>query len=158
MRESLFGALESADLITDATVLDLFAGSGALGLEAASRGASSVDFVERAPKAATVVDRNCHAIARSVSGTRLRVHRASAEAFLRAASGTWDLIFIDPPYDQDDDDLARVLELLVPRLSDDSVVVLERSNRSPAPPLPGGLAVERSKKYGDTVLWWLSRS
>ncbi|MFS0867269.1 RsmD family RNA methyltransferase [Microbacterium sp. 179-B 1A2 NHS] len=156
VRESLFGALEAADLMTDAAVLDLYAGSGALGLEAVSRGAASADLVERAPKAAGVADRNARAVAKSVSPARIRVHRASADAFLRSAVGTWDLVFLDPPYDLPDADLATTLELLVPKLSADAVVVLERSSRSGEPPLPDLLQVDRSKKYGDTALWWAS--
>ena len=65
MRESLFSALESADLIAEAAVLDLYAGSGALGLEAVSRGAVSADLVEKAPRAASVAERNARAIGRA---------------------------------------------------------------------------------------------
>lgn len=156
VRESLFGALEAADLLADAVVLDLYAGSGALGLEAASRGAATVDLVERAPKAAAVADRNARAVAKSVAPARVRVHRASADAFLRTAVGTWDLVFLDPPYDLTDAELAVTLELLVPRLAPDAIVVLERSSRSAEPPLPAALQIDRSKKYGDTALWWAS--
>ena len=156
VRESLFGALEAADLVDGATVLDLYAGSGALGLEAVSRGAASADLVERSPRAASVIERNVRAIARSVPGRPLRVHRAAAEGFLRAAGPTFDLVFVDPPYDLPDAEISTTLGLLVPRLRADAVVVLERATRSGEPSLPAGLTVDRARRYGDTTLWWLA--
>ena len=158
VRESLFGALESADLIRDAAVLDLYAGSGALGLEAVSRGATSVDLVERAPRAASVIERNVRAVARSLPGRRLVVHRAPADSFLRSAGTAFDLVFVDPPYDMPDTEVETTLGLLVSRLSAEAVVVLERATRSGDPALPDGLMVDRAKKYGDTTLWWLRPS
>jgi 16S rRNA (guanine966-N2)-methyltransferase len=155
VRESLFGALDAADVVTDAAVLDLYAGSGALGLEAVSRGAASADLVERAPRAAKVAEQNARAVGRSVPHAALRVHRASADAFLRQGVSSWDLVFVDPPYGLGDDELTGTLALLAPRLTPGALVVVERSSRSPEPPLPTGLVVERSKRYGDTTLWWV---
>lgn len=154
VRESLFGALESADLIDGAAVLDLFAGSGALGLESLSRGCASVELVERAPKAASVAERNARAIAKVVPHARVRVHRAAADAFLRAGSTTYDLVFIDPPYDLADEELTLTLALLAPRLSPGAVVIVERATRSGEPTFGQGLQLDRAKKYGDTTLWW----
>ncbi|MFI8631816.1 16S rRNA (guanine(966)-N(2))-methyltransferase RsmD [Microbacterium sp. NPDC077663] len=156
VRESLFGALEAAGLVANAAVLDLYAGSGALGLEAVSRGAASADLVERAPRAASVIDRNVRAVARSLPGRRIAVHRAAADAFLRSAGAAFDLVFVDPPYDMTDAELSATLELLVPRLSAVATVVVERATRSGEPALPGSLVVERAKKYGDTTLWWVT--
>lgn len=156
VRESLFGALESADLIESAAVLDLYAGSGALGLEAVSRGASSADLVERAPRAASVIERNVRAVARSLPDRRVTVHRSSADAFLRAGGPSFDLVFVDPPYDMTDAEVSTTLALLTPRLTDSAVVVVERATRSGEPDLPAGLVVDRVKKYGDTTLWWLA--
>ncbi|MET0296194.1 MAG: 16S rRNA (guanine(966)-N(2))-methyltransferase RsmD [Microbacterium sp.] len=153
VRESLFGALESADALRGAAVLDLFAGSGALGLEALSRGAASADLVEKAPKAAAVAQRNALKVGKA-AGTTARVHRSSAEFFLRGAAGPYDLVFLDPPYDVDEDDLAATLSALVPALAEGASVVIERASRSPEPRLPEGLVAMRSKKYGDTTLWW----
>lgn len=155
VRESLFGALEAGDRVADAAVLDLFAGSGALGLEALSRGAASADLVEKSPRAASVVERNVHAVSRAVPGARVRVHRTAVDSFLRASSDTFDLVFVDPPYDLDEAALAEVLALLVPRLSNVAVVVVERATRSGAPGVPPGLRTVRDRKYGDTTLWWL---
>lgn len=154
VRESLFGALESADLLHEAVVLDLYAGSGALALEAISRGAVQAELVEKSPRAAGVAERNARTVARAVPDARIRVHRASADAFLRTTSVTFDLVFIDPPYDISDADIAATLALLPPRLSPGAAVIVERSSRSPEPILPAGVTIERSKTYGDTTLWW----
>lgn len=156
VRESLFGALESADALAGAAVLDLFAGSGALGLEAVSRGAASADLVEKAPRAASVLERNARAIGRVVPAATVRVHRAAADAHLRTASGRYDVVFVDPPYDLDDDALALTLGLLVPRLADDALVIVERASRTGEPTVPAGLELQRVKKYGDTTMWWLT--
>lgn len=158
VRESLFGALESGDHVRGAAVLDLYAGSGALGLEAISRGAASADLVERAPRAASVVERNVRAVSRAVPTARVRVHRAAVDAFLRSATGDYDLVFVDPPYDLDAASLATTLALLAPRLSAEAVVVVERATRSGEPAIPAGLDLAREKKYGDTTLWWLRRA
>jgi 16S rRNA (guanine966-N2)-methyltransferase len=158
VRESLFGALESADALRGASVLDLYAGSGALGLEAVSRGASSADLVEKAPRAASVVQRNASRVAKALRrDAAIRVHRTSAVSFLRGLPGLFDLVFIDPPYDVAESDLSQMLELLVPSLAPDATVILERGSRSPEPALPAGLAHVRDKKYGDTRLWWVRR-
>ncbi len=154
VRESLFGALESAGALEGAAVADLYAGSGALGLEAVSRGAVSADLVEKAPRAASVTERNARTVQRAVPAARIRVHRMSVDAFLRTISARFDLVFIDPPYDVSDDELSTTLGLLVPRLSPEATVVVERATRSPAPVLPAGLIAARDKRYGDTTLWW----
>jgi 16S rRNA (guanine966-N2)-methyltransferase len=155
VRESLFGALESADAVRGAAVLDLYAGSGALGLEAASRGAASVDLVEKAPRAATVAQRNAGRVAKSVGADAvIRVHRSSVDAYLRAARGPFDLVLLDPPYDVGETELAATLALLVPLVAEGAEVVIERASRSPEPTLPEGLVASRSKRYGDTTLWW----
>ncbi|WEK14568.1 MAG: 16S rRNA (guanine(966)-N(2))-methyltransferase RsmD [Candidatus Microbacterium phytovorans] len=156
VRESLFGALEAADLLEGAAVADLYAGSGALGLEAVSRGAVSADLVERAARAATVAERNVRTVQRAVPAAALNVHRMTADAFLRAGTSAFDVVFIDPPYDIPEPELATTLELLAPRLRPDAVVIVERATRSPAPALPDSLVSSRSKRYGDTTLWWVS--
>jgi len=156
VRESLFGALESADAIRGAAVLDLYAGSGALGLESLSRGAASVDLVEKSPRAATLVQRNASKVARSIGpGAVSRVHRSAVLAFLRVPRGPFDLVFADPPYDLTDAELTEALALLVPSLSPQATVIVERASRSGAPALPGGLEHVRDKKYGDTTLSWI---
>lgn len=155
VRESLFGALEASDLIDGARALDLYAGSGALGLEAVSRGAVSADLVEKAPRAASVAERNARTVGRAVPEATIRVHRAAVDAYLTSASARFDLVFVDPPYDLDDAGLTETLTLLAERLSPDAVVVIERATRSGAPTLPATLTHDRAKKYGDTTLWWV---
>ncbi|HET8928827.1 MAG TPA: 16S rRNA (guanine(966)-N(2))-methyltransferase RsmD [Microbacterium sp.] len=157
VRESLFGALESADLVRGSAVLDLYAGSGALGLEAASRGAASVDLVERSAGAAAVVRRNVAKVAKAVgSDATLRVHAMSARMFLRGVAGPFDLVFLDPPYDIDEDDLDAVLDALPDLLAPGAAVIVERASRSPRPSPPQSLVHVREKRYGDTALWWLA--
>jgi 16S rRNA (guanine966-N2)-methyltransferase len=159
VRESLFGALESADLVRGATVLDLYAGSGALALEAISRGAVVADLVERSPRAATVAERNAARVGKAVGRDAvIRVHRASADGFLRTTNGRYDIVFLDPPYDVGEAELTETLGLLVPVLAEDARVVVERASRSPQPQLPPGLVATRDKRYGDTTLWWSATS
>src|SRR6478736_4912883 len=118
VRESLFGALESAEALQGAAVLDLYAGSGALGLEAVSRGAASADLVEKSPRAAAVVERNAAKVAKSVGrDAAIRVHRSPVSAFLGGPGGPYDLVFLDPPYDFDEHELTHALALLVPSLA-----------------------------------------
>lgn len=154
VRESLFGALESADAVRGAAVLDLYTGSGALGLEALSRGAASADLVEKSPRAASVAQRNADRVVKSLGGGIARVHRLAVDAYLRGARGPFDLVLIDPPYDLRESELTGSLTLLVPVLADHATVVIERASRSPEPVMPDGLVIDRSKKYGDTTLWW----
>ncbi|HEX6953722.1 MAG TPA: RsmD family RNA methyltransferase [Agromyces sp.] len=158
VREAIFSALEARDAVEGAVVLDLYAGSGALGLEAASRGAAEVVLVERAKPAADVCRRNAAAVTRAARGAapRIRVEPRSVAAYLESAPGDVDLAFIDPPYELGERELARDLELLAPRLSPDALVVVERSSRSPEPEWPAGIAPERRRAYGETTLWWAS--
>jgi 16S rRNA (guanine966-N2)-methyltransferase len=156
VRESLFGSLESADALRGAAVLDLYAGSGALALEAVSRGAASADLVEKSSRAAAIAQRNAARVAKAAAtAAPIRVHRGAADPFLASSAATWDLVFIDPPYDLGEVELAATLGRLVPRLRAGATVVVERASRSPQPSLPDTLTLERSKKYGDTTLWWV---
>lgn len=159
VRESLFGALDAAGLIVDARVADLYAGSGALGLEAVSRGAASADLVEHDRAAAAVARRNAQSVAKAMGRPdAARVHRASVATFLAGAAGAagrYDLVFLDPPYDLGDDELTAALAALGPHLAVDAVVVVERARRSPAPRWDAAeLTPVRERAYGDTAVWW----
>lgn len=161
VREAIFSALEARDAVHGARVLDLYAGSGALGLEAASRGAASVVLVERSPAAAQVCRRNAAALSAAarrpgMHPPRIEVRAASVQAYLAGAGGPFDTVFIDPPYDVGDDDVHAVLSALLPLLSEDAVVCLERSARGPEPALPDGLELTRRKDYGETAIYWLA--
>ncbi|MUN08537.1 16S rRNA (guanine(966)-N(2))-methyltransferase RsmD [Agromyces luteolus] len=159
VREAIFSALEARDAVADASVLDLYAGSGALGLEAASRGAAEVVLVEKARPAAEVCRRNAAALARAARGAaapRVRVEARSVASYLESAAGGVDLAFVDPPYDLGEAELAKDLALLAPLLADSATVVVERSSRSPEPGWPDGIEPERRRDYGETTLWWAS--
>ncbi|MEJ3404190.1 16S rRNA (guanine(966)-N(2))-methyltransferase RsmD [Rathayibacter sp. YIM 133350] len=157
VREAIFSALEARDALTDAVVFDLYAGSGALGLEAVSRGAVSVVLVERSTPAAALCRRNADAVRRAAPKghePRIRVATQSVQAFLDTEGMAADLVFIDPPYDLPEPELARALHSLAGRLTEGAVVLVERSTRSPEPRWPAGIALDRHRKYGETTLWW----
>jgi 16S rRNA (guanine966-N2)-methyltransferase len=151
VREALFSRLEHLDVVDDARVLDLYAGSGALGIEAASRGAAHVTLVESARDAADVCRRNVTALGL----TQTVVAAEKAERFVqRVPSAPWDLVLLDPPYDLPEDELARVLSGLGAALSAHGVVVVERASRTPEPTWPAALTRFDRRAYGDTVMWF----
>ncbi len=152
VRGAIFSRLQNWGVVEGARTLDLFAGSGALGIEAASRGARRVTLVEKSGSAAQVLRRNLAALKLS---DRCKVAVRDARAYLRGSEEYFDLVFIDPPYDYPEDQLATLLTELVPRLEREATVVLERDARSPAPELPEGLEIVGSKKWGDTAAWYL---
>lgn len=154
VREAMFSRLEHSADVRGTSVLDLFAGSGALGFEALSRGASSVTFVESALLAARVIEDNVRALG---VGTRADVVKERAAAYLRRTNATFGLVFVDPPYDIAAGDLMDVLEALVPRLTPDATVVLEAARRMRTPEWPRGLELVASKQYGETVLHFVER-
>ena len=172
VREAIFSALESWGAIDGARVLDLYAGSGALGLEAASRGAAAVTLVERHPQAAQVAGRNARTVLQawgiagrgsaepgSARAPEILVERQSVQGFLERARTEgaverWDVALLDPPYDLGEAELTANLEALVPLLAPQAIVLVERSSRSPEPALPAPLAKLRDKRYGETALWW----
>ena len=168
VREAIFSTLEAWNLVDGAQVLDLYAGSGALGLEAASRGAASVTLVEKHPQSAQVAQRNARTVSGAFRGDapehspRLEVVRQSVQTFLETAlhdiadqRPTFDVVFIDPPYDLGEAELTACLTALLPLLADGAAVMIERSSRSPEPRLPPGLAPIKQKRYGETLLWWV---
>lgn len=153
VREALFARLEAWTDLDGAHVLDLFAGSGALGLEAASRGAASVLLVESDRQTAALVQRNVAALA---TGDRCRVRRDRVERVVAAGPGTtaYDLVLLDPPYPLAEVALADVLRGLLEQgwLAERALVVVERSARSPEPTWPEGLVPLDTKSYGETAL------
>ena len=78
----------------------------------------------------------------------------SVASYLESATGPFDLVFIDPPYDLGEAAVAHDLELLAPLLAADAIIVVERSSRSPEPSWPEGIVPERRRDYGETTLWW----
>jgi 16S rRNA (guanine966-N2)-methyltransferase len=144
----MFSAIEAAMDLDGARVLDLYAGSGALGLEALSRGASAVTFVESDRGALTVLRSNISAL--GLPGTSVVSGRVLS--FLAGAPAPFDLILADPPYA--DTDIDTVVAALSGWVAPDGLVILERSTRSAAPAWPAFLTASRVKKYGDTSLHW----
>jgi 16S rRNA (guanine966-N2)-methyltransferase len=156
VKEALFSRLDAFDVISGARVLDLYAGSGSLGVESGSRGAQSVDLVESEAKASGVCQRNADLMNGVLGRKAITVHRSKVEPFLERADATamWDLVFVDPPYRLEESALAAALEKLAAHLAPTAVVVVERSSRSPEPGWPDGLARFAEKKYGETRLWF----
>lgn len=154
VREALFSRLEHEGILAGARVLDLYAGSGALGLEAASRGAAEVDLIEKSAPAARILAENIRA-----TGLPARARAASVAAFLaarsgEALSGDIDLVLLDPPYDLGEEELAAALALLGPWIGPDALVVVERSVRSAEPRWPDFLVKEDERRWGETVAWF----
>jgi 16S rRNA (guanine966-N2)-methyltransferase len=145
VREALFSVL--ADRVPGARVLDLFAGSGALGIEALSRGAAEATFVDSAPAALRAVRANLEAL-----GAEAQVHRSDARRFLRSASAAaryYDLVFLDPPYrlaGRLGDELTVALPAV---LAPGAAVVAESDRRAP---LELGLPLFDERRYGDTLI------
>jgi 16S rRNA (guanine966-N2)-methyltransferase len=151
-REGLFSSLGSS--VPGAIVLDLFAGTGALGIEALSRGAEHAVFVDRSDRAIATVRENLERTRLSDRGT---VRQAEAESFLAQPDrpeGPFDLVFLDPPYDLGAPDVERILASLGDGwLSADGwTVVLTRGNRSSTPVIPVDWVVARRLRYGDSLL------
>lgn len=149
VRESLFARLGD---LAGRRVLDLFAGSGALGFEALSRGAECVVFVERSPAVLETLRENAEAL-EVVDAVTLRRGEASAVLAGLAGMAPFDLVFLDPPYAGDR--LDPVLRALAdsPLLASDALVVTESDRRHP-PAAPPGLAVIDERRYGDTLITW----
>ena len=153
VREALFSRLEHTAGLDGARVLDLYAGSGALGLEAASRGASHVLLVDSASAAVTAMRRNAATLA--LPGVVVRPGAVGA-ALAGEPDEPYDVVLLDPPYDLAEDSLATALGRLVAGgwLAPGAVVVVERSGRTPEPSWPQGLERTGERRYGDTVLWF----
>jgi 16S rRNA (guanine966-N2)-methyltransferase len=139
VREALFSMLGD---VSGARVLDLYAGSGALGIEAISRGAESAVFVERDQSALAALRRNLEA-----TGAPGEVRRQDVVRFLARPEGTFDLVFCDPPYDDAPALAGALAEALPGMLDEDARIVTESDKRNPLV-LPLPLVVERT--YGDT--------
>ncbi len=156
-RAALFNTLAGVLDLDGARVLDLFAGSGAIGLEALSRGATHATFVESDRRAAHVLAANLAALA--LPGAQLL--RAPVEAVLAGSAGEpFDLVFADPPYALADDAVQALLLRLVDGdwLAPGGIVVIERSARGPALGWPDVIDALKHRRYGEGVLWYGRRA
>lgn len=153
VREAIFSALESwAGTLAGLRVLDLYAGSGALGLEAWSRGAAAVTLVEHDRPTAAVIRSNATLLKAPVE-----VVVGSVPTVLARGAGVgYDVVFCDPPYVLSDEAIATDLALLVAHgwLAADALLVVERGKRSNPPQWPAGVEAGRTKKYGETVVYY----
>lgn len=158
VREALFSVLEARRIVVGARVLDLYAGSGALGLEAASRGARSVVLVDSAREAIGAIQRNL----RTLELDRVDVVHSTVERYLRRRDGgePFDLVLCDPPYGVPSAELAEVLAALVRERSlvVGGLLVVERAARDVEPRWPIGMVPEPVRRYGGTTLWSASVS
>jgi 16S rRNA (guanine966-N2)-methyltransferase len=155
VRESLFNLLAhrpEGDLVAGARVLDLFAGTGALGLEALSRGAGAATLVERAPEAAALIEAN---IARLRLGDRARLLRRDATRLGACPGPPFTLTFLDPPYGRALGEAALAAALAGGWLVPGAFVVWEEAALPAAPP---GLTLLDSRRYGDTMISLLRRA
>lgn len=148
VRESVFNVLAARLDFDGLRVLDLYAGSGALGLEALSRGAASALFVEHDRRAAEVITRNIATV--GLPGAVVR--RGSVPSVLSGGGTPADLVFVDPPYEVPVSDVETVLALLDDHgwVGDGSVVVVERAASSPPLTWPAGWEAWPQRRYGDT--------
>jgi len=143
VREAVFNALESLGAVSGTRVMDAFAGSGALGIEALSRGADHATFAEIDPAARSVVEANLAA-----TGLAERATVTGGDGARTAATGgPWDLVLLDPPYAFDE--WQALLADVLPALAPDGVVMVE-SDREVV--MPAGLVGIRTKHYGSTVV------
>lgn len=170
-KEAVFSHLEAIGAVEGARVLDLYAGTGALGFEALSRGADLLESVESSGRAAGLLSKSAARLTHHPSWNPtmgIHVSRVKAERFVRplqtgndAESGPaavpYDLVFMDPPYDLPTEDCQEIMAGLVKGglVGHDSVIVLERSGRSASPLPPSGWAVSTSRSYGETVVYYI---
>ncbi|MGV0408478.1 16S rRNA (guanine(966)-N(2))-methyltransferase RsmD [Corynebacterium resistens] len=142
-REGLFSSLEARFGLADEIVLDLFAGSGALGLEAASRGAAEVTLVDNNPRAVKTIIANSKVVEDHPS---VRVVEAKASVFVAGAPRNhYTMVLADPPYELSGDAVAEMLEALIPHLAEDAVVVVERHSESAETAWPEGFETTGQK-------------
>lgn len=141
-REGLFSSLDARFGFAGQVVLDLFAGSGALGLEAASRGADEVVLVDNDPRAVAVIEYN----AGVVGHPNVTIERVAASTYVaRAPREHFSMVLADPPYELADEAVAEMLEALKPLLVDGAAVVVERHRESPETAWPEGYTPTRQK-------------
>jgi 16S rRNA (guanine966-N2)-methyltransferase len=154
-REGLFATIASMlGSLDGARVLDLYAGSGAVGLEALSRGAGHVLLVEHGTRAARVIRENIEAI--GLPGAVLAADRVERVLARGPGGGRYDVVFADPPYALADAAVSQVLSLLAGQgwLAPGALVIVERATRSGPVNWPDGFVPDRARRYGEATFWY----
>ena len=146
VKQALFNIL--GESVNGASFLDLFAGAGGIGLEALSRGAGWVVFVDASRGSLDIVRHNIELLG---FGDKVQVVFSKAETFLKKPSYQFDIVFLDPPYAEE---IKPLLELIskAGMLKPDAIVIAEHFKKQPSPESAGDLVLYREAKYGDTVL------
>ncbi|MFP7707154.1 16S rRNA (guanine(966)-N(2))-methyltransferase RsmD [Trueperella sp. LYQ141] len=155
VREALFSRLEHYGYVRDCRVLDLYSGSGALALEAVSRGASHAICVESDRQAAQIIRSNAE---HSGLSQHVQVLMQPVEKYVnQTGRGDIDVVFLDPPYALGEAELAHVLAAVVEHLKPDAMIVVERDKHSPEPTWPAGVQLDDERIWGDTRVWSATR-
>lgn len=163
VREAFFSSLSALTDLDGARFADLYAGSGAVGLEALSRGAEHLLLIESDPRVARVIRDNI-VLLRAGSAARLVTGKVATVLAAGPEGAPYDIVFIDPPYKVTDDEVTALQSALVSGgwLAPDAVVAIERSTRTAVRGAPlswvEGITAERSRRYGETTLWYGRRS
>ena len=151
VREALFASLNSRlGSFAELHVLDLYAGSGALGIESLSRGAAGAEFVDAASAAVRVIKKNLAEL-----GIDAKVHQRKASAYCAQGGQRFDLVFLDPPYDVKNAEIIEVLALLAgnDRLNEEALIVVERA-KGAGFDWPAQYEQVDQREYGQTALWY----
>jgi 16S rRNA (guanine(966)-N(2))-methyltransferase RsmD len=151
LRETLFNVI--APRIEDARFLDLCAGSGAVGIEALSRGASYATFVDRSRRMCKLIEANVQLC--RIPEEQCEIYCSEVNEFLKQTDSRWDIVFFDPPYKED---YLRTLELAGSRLNDDGLLIAEHHHKTQLPDTVGRLHRARILKQGDSALSFFSVS
>jgi 16S rRNA (guanine966-N2)-methyltransferase len=146
-REGIFNSLNSDGGIEGATVLDLFAGSGSLGIEALSRGAASVTFVDHDKDALETIRKNLE----QIHATNFNLHKSEIKSFVLGMNH-FDVIFLDPPFALSDEEWSDILASLKTDL------IVAESNRDISELLPPSHPVQKLRRYGDSVVIFARRN
>lgn len=156
VREALFSAVESwCGSLQGLRFLDLYAGSGAVGLEAWSRGAAAVTLVERDRRTAAVISANAAALGFAGADVLVAPVGTTLARPPRPMRPPYDVVYLDPPYPLPDPDVdAHLAALAAAWVVPGAMVVVERSSRSRAPAWPDGFGDTRERRYGETTLWY----
>ncbi|WEV69619.1 16S rRNA (guanine(966)-N(2))-methyltransferase RsmD [Bifidobacterium sp. ESL0775] len=164
-KEAIFSKLEAWGVLEDARVLDLFAGTGALGIEALSRGADELVAVESAGPAAALIDKELSNLKRNRSWDsrtmKARVMRKRAERIAAGYDGpAFDVIFADPPYALTTEECSQLIADLVasPAADEQTVLVFERSTRSDPLIIPKGWQISDQRRYGETEVYYIDHA